>query len=59
VIALFITLFKRVNERSFFLLLFLKEQKSDGSFGRSFEKSKKKSDRSFALFKRANELAIA
>jgi len=53
-----------------FLSLFVKARKSNCSFGRSFEKSKKKSnicssvesnkksDHSFALFKRANEQAI-
>jgi len=32
----------------------MKERKSDRSFYRSFEKSKKKCDRSIALFERAN-----
>jgi len=35
-------LFERANEQLLFLLLFLKEQKSDCSFRRSFEKSKKR-----------------
>jgi len=38
----FFTLIERAKERSLFLSLFLKEQKSDSSFGRSFEKSKKR-----------------
>jgi len=37
----------------------LKEQKSNCSFCHSFEKSEKKSDRSFALFKRATKRVIA
>jgi len=41
-ITLFITLFERAKEQSLFLSLFLKEQKNDCSFGRSFEKSKKR-----------------
>jgi len=39
VIALFIALFKKAKEQLLFLSLFLKEQKSDSSFGCSFEKS--------------------
>jgi len=35
-------LFARANERSLFSSFFLKEQKSDRSFCRSFEKSKKR-----------------
>jgi len=44
-----------VKEQSLFLLLFLKERKSDRSFGRFF----KKSNRSFALLQRATKRAIA
>jgi len=35
-------LFDRAKERLLFLSLFLEEQKSDRSFGRSFEKSEKR-----------------
>jgi len=65
-------LFKRANERQLFSALFAKEQMSNLSFllfskeqlkerslFRSFKKSDQKSDRSFALSKRATKRAIA
>jgi len=65
-IALFVALCKRENERSLFLALFAKEQMSNRSFllflnerpkeQSLFQKSYKKSDRSFTLSKRAMNL---
>jgi len=67
-----ITLLKRATQRAMALLLFCKEKKksdhiltllkerlSEQSHNRSFEKSDEKSNRSLALFKRANEKVIA
>jgi len=54
-INLFIALFERAKGWLLFLLLFLKERKSDPSFGRSFEKSEKEQLLNRSFEKSGNE----
>jgi len=51
----FFALYKRATKRAIALSLFQKERQKEQLLFRSFKKSDKKSDRSFALSKRAKE----